>query len=185
METILEKKNDLNPDLWFAKYGNYLFAMARLKLPEDKVEDIVQDTFLAALGSAPGFKGLSSERVWLTSILNHKIMDHYRRSFSKKGRAIHTAIRVADYPDWHDWDGATNGLEHSDVNDYLDAIELDLVLNSGMDQLGSREQQVLKMKIKGFSTEAICDTLDINKVNAWVALSRARKKMKNYLAENW
>ncbi len=185
METITENKIELNPDLWLIRHKDYLFAMARRKLPEDKVEDIVQDTFLAALNSASGFRGHSSERVWLTSILNHKIMDHYRMAYSKKGKVLHTAIRVSEYPTWHEWENPSNGLNHADVTDYLSANELHMVLDSGIDQLGTREKQVLRMKIKGYSTEAICQTLDINKVNAWVALSRARKKMKSYLADNW
>lgn len=112
-------------------------------------------------------------------------MDHYRMAYSKKGKVLHTAIRVSEYPTWHEWENPSNGLNHTDVTDYLSANELHMVLDSGIDQLGTREQQVLRMKIKGYSTEAICQTLDINKVNAWVALSRARKKMKSYLADNW
>lgn len=185
METLTQNKVELNPELWMIRHKSYLFAMARRKLPEDNIEDIVQDTFLAALNSASRFKGHSSERVWLTSILHNKIMDHYRMAYSRKGKVLHTAIRVSEYPSWHEWESPSNGLNHIDISDCLSANDLQIVLDSGIEQLGSREQEVLRMKIKGYSTEAICQSLDINKVNAWVALSRARKKMKSYLQENW
>ncbi|GLU45355.1 hypothetical protein Musp01_29790 [Muricauda sp. NBRC 101325] len=185
METIIENKIELNPDQWMVRHRDYLIAMARRKLPEDNIEDIIQDTFLAALNSASGFRGRSSERVWLTSILNHKIMDHYRMVYSNKGKILHSAISISEYPTWYEWEGSSSDINSSDITDCLNANELHLVLDSGINLLGSREQQVLRMKIKGCSTDAICQTLDINKINVWVALSRARKKMKSYLAENW
>lgn len=180
-----ETKNQLEPKLWGVKYKEYLCVMARKKLPSDMVEDIVQDTFLAALHAAPRFKGRSSERVWLTAILNNKIMDHYRSVYSQQGRVSHMAVKVSDHTIPGIWDYAKDRTESNDAITFLYADELQMVLQSGLKLLGSREQQVLDMKIKGFSTEAICDILDINKINAWVALSRARKKIKAYLEENW
>ena len=42
-------------------------------------EDLVQETFLAALPGRERFQGASSERTWLAGILKHKILDHLRR----------------------------------------------------------------------------------------------------------
>lgn len=43
-------------------------------------EDLVQDTMLAALTASERFTGSSSVRTWLTSILRHKIIDHFRKA---------------------------------------------------------------------------------------------------------
>ena len=51
-------------------------------------EDIVQDTFLAALKSAKGFKGRSSAYTWLCSIAYHKVADHYRRQSRERKRMV-------------------------------------------------------------------------------------------------
>jgi RNA polymerase sigma-70 factor (ECF subfamily) len=42
-------------------------------------EEIVQDTFLAALKAYHSFSGQSSGRTWLVGIFKHKIVDHFRR----------------------------------------------------------------------------------------------------------
>jgi len=65
---------------WLSAHGDYLFNFAVGQVRDAGVaEDIVQDTFLAALKSHDRFRGKSSERTWLTGILRHKIYDHLRR----------------------------------------------------------------------------------------------------------
>lgn len=46
---------------------------------EDVAQDLVQETWLAAMGSVAGFAGRSTLKTWLTSILRRKIVDHHRR----------------------------------------------------------------------------------------------------------
>src|SRR5512143_1450812 len=41
-------------------------------------QDLVQETFLAALKAAHNFAGRSTERAWLFGILRNKLADHYR-----------------------------------------------------------------------------------------------------------
>lgn len=48
-------------------------------LAADDVDDAVQETFLAALRSYPGFDG-SSPRAWLLTIARHKAIDEHRVS---------------------------------------------------------------------------------------------------------
>ena len=185
MKAARKNKVRLHPELWSSRYKSYLFAIAVRKLPEDAVEDILQETYLAALRSAPGFRGESTERSWLTSILNHKIMDYYRKAYSRQGMVMHNAIRVSEHPRWHEWENPSNKPDNAEITESFNATELYKVFHSGLSQLGSREQEVLQLKMRGYSTEAICSALDIEKVNTWVALSRARKKMKTYLNNNW
>ncbi|SMG48250.1 RNA polymerase sigma factor [Arenibacter troitsensis] len=184
MEAIA-KSNGLEPQMWSIRHQDYLSTMARRKLPSDLVEDIVQDTFLAALKAAPRFRGHSSERVWLTAILNNKITDHYRKANTQQGKLWQTAIRLSDYPAWRNLESPSNSRDDNDVMKLLYASELDTILNSGLELLCKQERKVLSMKINGCSTEEICSTLGINKLNSWVALSRARKKIRHYLNHNW
>lgn len=46
---------------------------------EDVAHDLVQETWLAAVGSMSTFAGRSTLKTWLTSILRRKIVDHHRR----------------------------------------------------------------------------------------------------------
>ncbi len=70
----------LDSDIWVDEYGDVLFhfAFARVK-DRETAEDLVQETFLAAVQSQGRFKGQSSEKTWLFSILKHKVIDHYRK----------------------------------------------------------------------------------------------------------
>ena len=55
----------LNPEAWVDRYGDALFhfALARVNRRET-AEDLVQETFLAAVKAQEGFKGQSSEKTW-------------------------------------------------------------------------------------------------------------------------
>jgi RNA polymerase sigma-70 factor (ECF subfamily) len=61
-------------------YADPVYAYVRRRLfPRlDLVDDVVQDVFVAALGSMSTFAGASSLRTWLLSIARHKVEDHYR-----------------------------------------------------------------------------------------------------------
>ncbi|MHC4945232.1 MAG: RNA polymerase sigma factor, partial [Planctomycetota bacterium] len=69
-----------DPATWVDEHGDalYRFAITRLKDPE-AAEEIVQETFLAALKAKDSFKGRSSERTWLIGILKNKVIDHFRK----------------------------------------------------------------------------------------------------------
>jgi RNA polymerase sigma-70 factor, ECF subfamily len=58
--------------------GIYSYVRRRLLPRVDLVDDLVQEVFLAALGSLAAFAGTSSLRTWLLGIARHKVEDHYR-----------------------------------------------------------------------------------------------------------
>ena len=69
-----------HPETWVNEYGDFLyrFALSRVKDPS-VAEDLVQETFLAALRARENFKGRSAGRTWLIAILKHKIVDYIRK----------------------------------------------------------------------------------------------------------
>ncbi len=65
-------------DALIAEAG-YLVAFAALRVGSlQDAEDLAQDTLVAAWRQRDGFAGTSSLRTWLTGILRHKVIDHYR-----------------------------------------------------------------------------------------------------------
>jgi len=61
------------------QHRDYLYAYALRRVGDSGLaEDLVQDTFVAALGAVQGFRAESSARTWLTGILKHRIVDSYR-----------------------------------------------------------------------------------------------------------
>jgi RNA polymerase sigma-70 factor, ECF subfamily len=66
----------------------YSFVRYRLAPRTEMVEDLMQETLLAAWQSLPNFRGDSSLRSWVLGIARHKVEEYYRRS-----------IRNAELPD--------------------------------------------------------------------------------------
>ena len=70
-----------DPERWVEEHGDYLFKFALLRLRDaTKAEDVVQETFLAALRGANQFAGRSAEKSWLMGMLKNKICDHFRKA---------------------------------------------------------------------------------------------------------
>jgi len=180
-------EHQLNPNKWIDLYSDYLFNYTITRVNDrDIAQDLVQDTFLAGLKSMKNFKGEASERTWLISILKRKIIDHYRKINSNKGKA-EVRITYSDDESEGDW------LEER-VADPFDKTAEDLMQNSELgdaifeclSKLPEKQAQVFRMKtIEGYETEDICKELNINASNLWVIIHRARTAMASCLEENW
>src|SRR5260370_286668 len=69
----------LSPESWVENYGDILFGFAASRVRDHSIaQDLVQETFLAALKAQAGFAGRSTERAWLFGILRNKLVDYYR-----------------------------------------------------------------------------------------------------------
>lgn len=73
----------------FQCYADSLFSYAYFRV-QDKglAEELVQETFVAALAAREEFKGESSEKTWFVAILKNKIMDQLRRKYREKLQSL-------------------------------------------------------------------------------------------------
>ena len=64
-----------------AEYADCIYGYVRHRLAPraDLVDDVVQDVFLAALGSLANFLGNAPLRSWLLGIARHKVEAYYRQ----------------------------------------------------------------------------------------------------------
>ncbi|WP_100616284.1 sigma-70 family RNA polymerase sigma factor [Confluentibacter citreus] len=180
-------EHQLNPNKWIDLYSDYLFNYTITRVSDrDMAQDLVQDTFLAGLKSMKNFKGEASERTWLISILKRKIIDHYRKINSNKGKA---EVRIT----YNDDESEGDWLEER-VADPFDKTAEDLMQNSELgdaifdclSKLPEKQAEVFRMKtIEGYETEDICKELNINASNLWVIIHRARTAMASCLEKNW
>jgi RNA polymerase sigma-70 factor (ECF subfamily) len=181
---ILEK---LNPDKWVDNYADYLYNYTVVRVNDHIVaQEIVSETFLAALRAQKNFKGEASERTWLISILKRKIIDHYRHINSKKGQA-EVSISYRDPELEGDWleENASDPFDRT-AEDVLENEELRLAILECMGQLTKKQAEIFKLKtIDGFDTETICKEYNITPSNLWVIIHRARKIMMDCLDKNW
>jgi RNA polymerase sigma-70 factor (ECF subfamily) len=56
----------------------YRYLRARLFPSPDRLDDLFQETFLAAWKHLPNFRGESALQTWLLGIARHKVEDYYR-----------------------------------------------------------------------------------------------------------
>lgn len=179
-----------NPEGWPDLYGDFLYRFALLRVREASVaEEMVQETFLAALQAQGRFAGQSTERSWLVGIMKHKIVDHFRKvtreiptddidrlwtgetsdgTFDQDG---HWKLDQTAPLDWPDNPGGV--LEKKQFWD---------VLKRCLGELPPRMAQVFSLReVDDVSTEDICTMLKITPNNLWVLLHRARKHLRGCL----
>ncbi len=180
--------HQLNPNLWVDAYADYLFNYAISRVSDAEVaKDLVQETFFAGLKSAKNFKGDAAERTWLIAILKRKVIDHYRKSNSTKGKAEVRMSYSANSSADGDWlEERIADPFSTQENSTLENKELGLAIQSCISKLPLKQAQVFKMKtIQGVSTEDICNELGINPSNLWVMIHRARTSLMSCLNKNW
>jgi RNA polymerase sigma-70 factor (ECF subfamily) len=183
-----------NPENWVDQYGDFLyrFTLSRIKDPS-LAEDLVQETFLAALKARKNFQGRSTTRTWLIAILKHKIVDHIRKQVreqtsdkleSMSNATVNDPVDSSfnDEGDWRirpsKW--AIDPMKLYDQKEFLD------VLYNCLGELPERQAEAFMMReIDGFSTEEICKVLNISATNSWVMLYRARMWLRRCLENNW
>jgi len=177
----------LNPENWVDRYSDYLFNYTISRVNNSEIaKDLISETFLAGLKSKDNFKGLASERTWLVSILKRKIIDHYRKINSIKGKA---EVRISYKSDESEGDWLEEQVSDPydrNAEDSLENEELGHAIFGCLDTLNHKQAAVFKMKtIDGFETETICNEFDITPSNLWVIIHRARKAMAECLEKNW
>jgi len=181
-------KHKLQPDTWVDQYADYLFNYAVSRVSDTEIaKDLVQETFFAGLNSAKNYKGDAAERTWLVSILKRKVIDHYRKINSKKGKAEVRINYSSDSDAEGDWLEQQVADPYSkDGDNVLENEELGDALQDCISKLPQKQALVFSMKtIQGMSTEDVCNELGINPSNLWVMIHRARTALMGCLNENW
>lgn len=183
-----ELMHHLNPDTWVDNYADYLFNYAVARVSDSEIaKDLVQETFFAGLKSAKNYKGDAAERTWLIAILKRKVIDHYRKINSNKGKAEVRMTYNSNIDSDGDWLEEQVADPYSKLdNSDLENTELGLAIQDCIAKLPKKQALVFKMKtIQGVSTEDICNELGINASNLWVIIHRARTTLMGCLNTNW
>lgn len=182
------QKHNLNPNKWIDLYADYLYNYAVTRVDnKDLSKDLVQETFFSGLKGKDNFRGEASERTWLVSILKRKIIDHYRKINSNKGKK---EVRVNFY---NEGDKKGSWIEEAVPSDWgnegdknIENSELKSALEHCIHNLPEKYRIVFLLKtVQQYETEEICNELDISTSNLWVIIHRARLQLRKCLEENW
>ena len=174
---------------WIEVHADYLFNFAVGQVRDTTIaEDLVQDTFLAALKARERFAGQSSDRTWLVGILRHKIYDHLRRTCRE--RAVRADISPTT-DEGEAWEDAAMWLhdvaaECQSPGRRLELKEFRANLEMALGNLPPRVAQVFQLyEIEERPNAEVCERMNISKTNLWVMLHRARKQLREHLTDWW
>jgi RNA polymerase sigma-70 factor (ECF subfamily) len=184
----------VDPERWVEKYGDVLFGFVAMRVRDRAIaEDLVQETFLAAIKARESFGGRSSERAWLFGILRNKLVDYYRR----QGREIPLADLEVPFPE----EQGAFGLSGPGKDGWVQGVapkawetpekalvdkEFHEVLKQCLSRLPEKVAQVFLLReIDGVSSEEICKDLGVSPNNFWVMLHRARMGLRRCLEVHW
>ena len=191
-----KKEHKLEPGRWVEQYGDYLYSYAMSRVNDSAMaEDLVQETFLAALKGRESFRGGSTERTWLISILKRKIIDGYRKKYSSRESSPGTLDQTVSDGEFYRSEDPFSGhwLEgmgpHSNTllpEGKLEVEQLRDFINRCIDHLPPQLATVFVMRmIDEEDAKAICKELGITASNLWVMLHRARLRMRDCLEKSW
>ncbi|MDB6066420.1 MAG: hypothetical protein JWR26_2628 [Pedosphaera sp.] len=184
-----------DPERWVEDYGDYLFKFAMIRLRDpSRAEDMVQETFLAALKGSSRFAGRSAERSWLVGILKNKIIDHFRKA-GRETSFTDLSFYADEESDRFIQVGAFKGgwihelgpVEWSpNPGAGMDAKVFFKAFHDCADKLPRNVSRVFILReIDGLETKEICSSLEISESNLWVMLHRARMALRRCLETNW
>lgn len=181
-----------DPATWVDTHGSALLAYATPRVRDQQTaEDLVQDTFLAAL-KAGNFRGDAQERTWLIAILRNKICDHFRklaRERTHQGGDENDPVEDGWYAPhmgfMEGWRSPPKGWVVDDEA-LLSNREFWQIFHECLRGLPSRQAAAFVLRMmEDVDAEKVCQDLDITATNLWVMLHRARGRLRSCLEERW
>jgi RNA polymerase sigma-70 factor (ECF subfamily) len=178
-----------DPERWVDEYGDSLYGFALSRVQDPAVaEDLVQETFLAALQTRQKFEGRSSLRTWLIGILKHKVIDHIRRRSREQSTDDLDPLAEAQdrlFDEAGKWkvkpaQWATNPLK------LVEEKEFWRVFTDCLSELPGRMAQAFMLReMDGLKGEEIRNVLGVSATNCGVILYRARMHLRRCLELKW
>jgi len=179
-----------DPSLWVDEHGDALFRYALSRLADrTTAEDLVQETFLAALKGQEQFRGSSSPRTWLIGVLRHKLVDHFRRA-GRMQRLEGPDDAVPDEETAFDergrWVKRPGRWEPTLPEGGLERQEFRQILERCVEGVPGRAGEAFSLRVLcDLPAEEVCKVLSVKATNLWVLLHRARRRLRDCMEKTW
>jgi RNA polymerase sigma-70 factor, ECF subfamily len=188
--TSIARETDASAAIGFealATHRPYLMRIARLELRDEHLaEDCVSDVLTQAYERRASFRGDSTLRTWLTTILKNRCIDLVRKQWREQ--PLESDAEGAD-----DFDRLFDGSGHyvempSEVRDPAELCQQDgflAAVQHCIEQLPKRIAQVFVLReVFGSETKELCKDLGLTTSNVWVQLYRARMMLRSCLEKS-
>jgi len=185
IQTLIMEKDFLESLVHLHTKDLYNWAFYKTSQAE-VAEDLVQETFLAAVEKLASFKEKSSAKTWLFSILNHKIIDFYRKRVNQTTSLDNTSLSTYfdNKMDWKENKKPQNWAE--DEKHLLDDHDFQEILKQCLDHLPEKWNTCVKLKyLSEKNGEEICQEIGISTTNFWQIVHRAKLKLRDCIETNW
>ena len=144
----------------------------RYERDAQKVEDLVQETFVKAWRALGQFDGRAPFEHWISKIAVRVALDHLRKE-KRRQNEIGLPELGEDALDW---------LRNDDEKSELDSRAAAEILELAMRELSPADRVVITMQeIEGRSVKEICAATGLSSVAVRVRAMRARAKLKQAL----
>lgn len=178
---------------WVLEYSDSLYTRALNRTSSEEIaEDLVQETFIAAFAAFDGFQNKSKVKTWLTSILNNKIIDHYRNKSNRhqsldqleEGKAFQITDSMFDTNG--KWNSTNQNSIWEDEKHLLDDEDFNAAMKLCMDDLPVQWRIAISSKyLLEKETAEICQELGLSTSNYWQIMHRAKLLLKKCIEMHW
>jgi RNA polymerase sigma-70 factor, ECF subfamily len=175
------------------RYGSSLLRLAQMYVPSRAVaEDVVQETWIGVLKGLDKFEGRSSLKTWIFHILLNRARTRGRREdrsvpFSSLWNPESESGEPSVEPQWFKDDGwwGVHPRDWSGVpEERLLSQETRALIQQAIDTLPPTQREVITLRdVDGWSSEEVCNALNISETNQRVLLHRARSKVRQALEQ--
>lgn len=190
-QKVLPSGNGITLDQLVEDHYDYLYRYAfRYFRSEERAEDIVQETYLAAATAFKRYQGNAAPRTWLTSILRHKIMDILRKKNIEEPTDFDAMERdnlSHLFDDSEHWRRETGPLLWGNNPDSeLIQKQFFKVLDQCLSKLPTKMRQIFLLReLEGHERNEISVQLGLTGSNVGVMLNRARLSLQACLQTHW
>lgn len=167
------------------EHSDYLLSFAMSKIRDiDLAKDLVQDTFVSALTKLDTFEHRSKVRTWLTSILNRKIIDYWRKAETRYSDPI-SQFFDSESGGRH-WIIDKNSPEINTIEQEITQAETILELRDCLGKLPEKWNGIISSKyLEEKESDEICNEFDITPSNLWVIIHRAKLLLRDCLQKKY
>ncbi|MBM4445016.1 MAG: RNA polymerase sigma factor [Chloroflexi bacterium] len=175
---VVDKLRHADPaavEYLYDTYFDRIFALVFRLVDRDQkaAEDVVQETFLAALRSQKSYRGESSPYTWLCSIAYHKAADYQRRGIREHRKWQQPLDMDGCDPDWP-------GRAGPSVADMTESVENRELIRAAMAELPEDYRRVLILKyVEDLPVADICRIMRRSPKSVEGLLTRARRALRS------
>ncbi len=170
-----------------------LRRLARMFVSSDALADeVVQETWLAVLDGLRSFEERSSLKTWISRILVNRAKSKGEREgrtvpFSALGDADEAgdpAVEPARFDGRGTWSQPPEKWEEGTPEKLLLRKEVSGILEEALTTLPERQRAVVTLRdVEGWTSEEVCNVLEINETNQRVLLHRGRSRLRTRLEQ--